>query len=84
MATYLMLADKARAFRADPEVQAAIAASRVLELAQPTIGSGRDSRPTCWPTTRHTRTSTPMHSPKPATRSWHLNQLAVEHALGAR
>ena len=37
MATYLMLAEKARAFRADSEVQEALATSGVLDLAQPTL-----------------------------------------------
>ena len=40
MATYLMLAEKARAFRADPRVAEAMAYSGVLELAEPTLGAG--------------------------------------------
>ncbi|MEE6282542.1 xylose isomerase [Georgenia sunbinii] len=40
MATYLLLAEKARAYREDPEVQAAFEASGVLELAQPTLAAG--------------------------------------------
>jgi xylose isomerase len=37
---YLILREKAKAFRADPEVQAALEAARVPELAVPTLGDG--------------------------------------------
>jgi xylose isomerase len=37
METYLLLAEKARAFRADSEVQEALATSGVLGLATPTL-----------------------------------------------
>jgi xylose isomerase len=40
MELYLSLREKARAFRADPEVQEALQAARVAELAQPTLGEG--------------------------------------------
>lgn len=40
MQTYLLLAEKARAYRADPAVQAAFEAAGVFELAQPTLGAG--------------------------------------------
>ena len=40
MTTYLLLKERAVAFRADPEVQAALAAARVAELAIPTLGDG--------------------------------------------
>src|SRR5689334_8991733 len=40
MDLYLGLRERARAFRADPEVQEALAAARVPELAQPTMGAG--------------------------------------------
>jgi xylose isomerase len=39
MAMYLLLKERAVAFRADPEVQAAVAAAKVGELAQPTLGA---------------------------------------------
>lgn len=38
MRTYLALAEKARAFDADPRVQEALAESGVLELAEPSVG----------------------------------------------
>jgi xylose isomerase len=40
MELYLMLRDRARAFRADPEVQEALEAGRVAELSQPTLNDG--------------------------------------------
>ena len=40
MELYLTLRDRARAFRVDPEVQAALEAARVGELAWPTLGEG--------------------------------------------
>ncbi|GAB4083218.1 xylose isomerase [Modestobacter muralis] len=38
--TYLLLKERAAAFRADPEVQEAMAAARVAELGTPTLGEG--------------------------------------------
>src|SRR5207342_2762014 len=40
MSTYLLLADKARAFRADPRVQDAMVYAGVLDLAEPTLTPG--------------------------------------------
>jgi xylose isomerase len=40
MELYLGLKERARAFRADPEVQEALAAARVAELARPTLEPG--------------------------------------------
>ncbi len=40
METYLMLADKARAFRADPEVDKLLKENAVDQLALPTLGEG--------------------------------------------
>jgi xylose isomerase len=39
MTLYLSLRDRARSFRADPEVQEALQAARVAELRQPTLGA---------------------------------------------
>ena len=44
MRTYLLLKERAAAFRADPEVQEALAASRVGELAEPTLAAGETLR----------------------------------------
>ena len=40
MEMYLLLKERAAAFRADPEVVEALQASRIRELAEPTIGEG--------------------------------------------
>ena len=44
MRTYLLLKERAAAFRADPEVQEALAAARVPELARPTLAEGETLR----------------------------------------
>ncbi|HYK30957.1 MAG TPA: xylose isomerase [Streptosporangiaceae bacterium] len=44
MRNYLILRDKVRAFRADPEVGDALAAARVDQLALPTLGKGETWR----------------------------------------
>jgi len=40
MTNYLILREKVRAFRADPEVQSALAAAKVAELSEPTLADG--------------------------------------------
>ncbi len=40
MRTYLILADKARRFREDPEIAEALATARAAQLATPTLGDG--------------------------------------------
>ncbi len=40
METYLLLAEKARAFRADPAVQETMALAKIHELSKPTLGEG--------------------------------------------
>jgi xylose isomerase len=44
MRNYLILREKARAFRADPEVVDALRAARVPELAEPTLAAGQTWR----------------------------------------
>ena len=78
MRNYLILRDKARAFRADPEVQAALAAARIPELAEPTLAPGE--------TWRDVRTAT-ADIEALAARGMayeHLDQLALEHLYGVR
>jgi len=78
MRTYLILRERARAFRADPEVVEALAASRVDELSQPTIGPGE---------TYASLASDTFDLEEAGARGFHferLDQLAVEHILGAR
>ncbi|MCT9934840.1 xylose isomerase [Planotetraspora sp. A-T 1434] len=78
MRTYLILKEKAKAFRADPEVQAALDASRVGALSQPTLAEGEN----------YDDLFKDAFDPDQAgERGYHystLNQLALEHLLGVR
>ena len=83
MRTYLLLKERATAFRADPEVQEALADAAVPELAQPTLGDGE--------------TYEQLLADRSALEDFdaeaagarrggqvRLSQLALEHLLGAR
>ena len=83
MRTYLLLKERAAAFRADPEVQEALAAAGVPDLAAPTLAEGETSEdllrdPTAFETFDADAKGARSHG---ATR---LDQLALEHLLGAR
>jgi xylose isomerase len=80
---YLLLKERAKAFRADPEVQEALAASKVAELKTPTLNPGEGYAE--------------LLADKSAFEDYDadavgakgfgfvkLNQLAIEHLLGAR
>lgn len=78
MRMYLILREKVRAFRADPEVAEALAASRVGELAEPTLAPGE---------TVASLAGDDFDLEAAAARGFHftrLNQLAMEHLLGVR
>jgi xylose isomerase len=78
MRNYLILRDKARAFRADPEVRAALDTAGVPELSQPTLAPGE--------TWRDVRTATADIGAQAARGLGyeHLDQLALEHLYGVR
>jgi xylose isomerase len=83
MRTYLLLKERAQAFRADPEVQEAMATARVAELAQPTLGDGE----TCADLLADRSAFEDFDAGTAGTRGGgvvRLGQLAVEHLLGAR
>jgi xylose isomerase len=83
MSTYLLLKERALAFRADPEVQQAMAASGLTELAQPTLAAGE----TVADLLADRSAFEDFDPDKVGERSYgfvHLNQLALEHALGGR
>jgi xylose isomerase len=83
MRMYLLLKERALAFRADPEVQEALAASGITELAQPTIAAGETTADLL----ADLSAFEDFDADKAGERSYafvHLNQLAVEHVLGAR
>ena len=78
MRNYLILRDKVRAFRADPEVRAALAVSGVADLATPTLAEGE--------TWRDVQGFTPDIDTLAARglAYEHLDQLALEHLYGVR
>ncbi len=83
MTTYLLLKERAAAFRADPEVQAALAASLVPELSTPTLNPGE----TVADLAADRSAFEDFDLDGVAARGFgfvHLNQLALEHLMGAR
>jgi xylose isomerase len=84
IANYLMLKERAAAFRADPEVKAALAASRVPELSTPTLAEGET-----YDDLIADRSAFEDFDPTPYYDGKgfgfvRLQQLATEHLLGAR
>ncbi|MFF0311010.1 xylose isomerase [Streptosporangium sp. NPDC004379] len=78
MRMYLILKEKSRAFRADPEVAEALAASRVDELGEPTLAPGE---------TLADLANDDFDVDAAAARGFHfsrLSQLAMDHLLGVR
>ncbi|MCB5168522.1 xylose isomerase [Streptomyces bambusae] len=81
MRNYLLLAERSRSFRSDPEVRAALAASRLPELALPTAEDGLAGL-------LSDRSAFDDFDVEAAARRGmayeQLDQLALEHLLGAR
>jgi xylose isomerase len=78
MRNYLVLREKARAFRADPEVVQAFRDARVDQLAEPTLAEGE---------TVQTLREEPFDPEEAARRGMafeQLDQLALEHLYGVR
>jgi xylose isomerase len=78
MRNWLILREKVRAFRADPEVQAALEAARVTELAQPTVAAGE---------TLASLRAEEFDPEEAATRGMafeRLDQLALDYLYGVR
>lgn len=76
-----MLADKSKAFRADPEVQAALKASGVYELGETTLGAGESLTDFLADTSTYEK----FDVDKAAEREYgfvNLNQLAMKHLIG--
>ncbi|MDX8029128.1 xylose isomerase [Lentzea sp. BCCO 10_0856] len=79
MSTYLLLRDRALAFRADPEVQEALAVAGVADLGKPTLGDGESYEDLI--------NDDSFDPDKAGERGYgfvRLNQLALEHLAGAR
>jgi len=83
MRNYLILKERSAAFRADPAVQEALRASRLDELARPTLGEGETLAGLL-----ADRSAYEDFDPEPlAARGMAfeaLDQLAMDHLLGAR
>ena len=78
MRNYLILRDKVQAFRADPDVAAALSAAEVETLRTPTLGEGEslaDLRSASYDVEGLAARSVGMEA---------LDQLAMEHLLGVR
>ena len=78
MRNYLILRDRVRAFRADPDVAAALAAAEVATLRTPTLGTDEslaDLRGASYDVEGLATRSVGMET---------LDQLALEHLLGVR
>jgi xylose isomerase len=83
MQMYLLLKERALAFRADPEVQAAMAESKIPDLAQPTLAPGETfSSFLADPANYEAADVNAMGLRK--TGFVRLNQLAIDFLLGAR
>jgi xylose isomerase len=83
MRTYLLLRERAAAFRADPEAQQALAAARVGELAVPTLGEGESYQDLLADRAAFEEFDVETAAARGGGHT-RLNQLAVEHLLGAR
>ncbi|WP_350275327.1 xylose isomerase [Kribbella sp. HUAS MG21] len=78
MRNYLILREKVRAFRADPEVAEALAAARVAEMSEPTLAEGEslaDLRNATYDRDALAERGLGFER---------LDQLAMEHLLGVR
>ncbi len=83
MRTYLLLKERAAAYRADPEVQAALEEARVGEIHAPTLGVGE----TYVDLLNDRKSWEDFDADEAASRGCAfvaLNQLGLEHLMGAR
>ena len=82
MRMYLLLKERAAAFRADPEVQEALRAARVDELSTPTLAKGESGT-----SILNDASIANFDVDAAGVKGYgfvHLHQLAVEHLMGAR
>lgn len=84
MSNYLMLKERAAAFRADPEVQEALAASRVPELSVPTLAEGETYDDLLADRSSYEEFDSAQYFDTKGFGFVRLQQLATEHLLGAR
>ena len=84
MRTYLLLKERAAAFRADPEVQEALAAARVDELSTPTLAEGETYDDFLADRSAYEDFDANSYFGGKGFGFVRLQQLATEHLLGAR
>ena len=84
MRTYLLLKERAEAFRADPEVQAALQASRVAEISEPTLNPGEGYEQLRADRAAYEDFDADAYFGGKGFGFVRLQQLAIEHLLGAR
>jgi xylose isomerase len=83
MRTYLLLKERAAAFRADPEVADALAAARVPELRRPTLADGETFEDLLADRSAFEDFDAETVAQRGA-GVVRLDQLMLEHVLGAR
>ena len=83
MRTYLILRARARAFRADPDVQEALAAAGVPDLSTPTLAPGETLADLLADRSAFEQFDADAAGRRP-TNIERLDQLALDHLLGAR
>lgn len=84
MRMYLLLKQRAEAFRADPEVARALADARVAELRQPTLDQGESYRDLLADRSSFESFDAESYFDGKGFGFVRLHQLAVEHLMGAR
>jgi len=84
MRTYLLLKERAKAFRADPEVQEALAAARVPELSEPTLNEGETAADLVADRSAFEDFDPGAYFDGKGFGFVRVQQLATEHLLGAR
>jgi xylose isomerase len=84
MRTYLLLKERAAAFRADPEVKEALEAARVAELSVPTLGEGETYDDLLADRSSYEDFDHEQYFNGKGFGFVRLQQLATEHLLGAR
>jgi xylose isomerase len=84
MRTYLLLKERAASFRADPAVQAALEAAKVAELSVPTLGAGETISDLLADRSAFEDFDASPYFDGNGFGFVKLQQLALEHLLGAR
>ena len=84
MQMYLLLKERAAAFRADPEVQEALQAARVYELGENTLGDGETADQFIADTSAYENFDADAYFGGKGFGFVRLQQLATEHLMGAR